>query len=332
MAKKWTSDELQGMVRAFQPACVIVAAAELDVFTHLRDGPMDAAGLARKLQADRRATTILLDALAAMGLLVKKARTYQAPKGVADVLAEGGSRCGLGMIRHLGNCLRRWNQLAKVVKTGRPADREPSIRGESGDTESFIRAMHEVSGPMAEPLVKSLLPLAFAHLLDIGGASGTWTIPFLRLAPKARATIFDLPEVIPMARALMRQTGLAGRVRLVGGDLDGDELPGGADLAWISAIVHMYSRAQNRDLFGKTFRALVPGGRVLIRDVVVDETRTRPVSGAMFAVNMLVGTEGGGTFTFQELREDLESAGFTGVKLLRKGEGMDSVVGATKPR
>jgi predicted O-methyltransferase YrrM len=152
------------------------------------------------------------------------------------------------------------------------------------------------------------------------------------LAPKARATIFDLPEVIPMARALMRQTGLADRVRLVGGDLDSDELPGGADLAWISAIVHMYSRAQNRDLFGRTFRALVPGGRVLIRDVVVDETRTRPVSGAMFALNMLVGTEGGGTFTFQELREDLESAGFTDIKLLRKGEGMDSVVGATKPR
>jgi hypothetical protein len=83
-------------------------------------------------------------------------------------------------------------------------------------------------------------------------------------------------------------------------------------------------------MFGKVFKALVPGGNILIRDIVMDESRTSPRPGAFFAVNMLVATAGGGTYTYDELSEDLGSAGFVDVRLLRKGEGMDSVVGAAK--
>jgi hypothetical protein len=121
------------------------------------------------------------------------------------------------------------------------------------------------------------------------------------------------------------------RVRLVPGSFYTDELPGGADLAWVSAIVHQNSRDQNRALFRKIFAALVSGGRILIRDFVMDETRTHPPGGAFFAVNMLVSTPGGGTYTFNELRDDLAAAGFVDAGLARRGEGMDSVVGATKP-
>jgi hypothetical protein len=76
---------------------------------------------------------------------------------------------------------------------------------------------------------------------------------------------------------------------------------------------------------------LEPGGRIAIRDVVMEASRTRPVSGALFAVNMLAGTAGGGTFTFGELEEDLRSAGFAGARLVHSGEGNDSVVIARRP-
>jgi len=81
----------------------------------------------------------------------------------------------------------------------------------------------------------------------------------------------------------------------------------------------------------KVFAALVPGGRIAIRDILMAESRTSPVAGALFAVNMLVATEGGGTFTFGELREDLESAGFVEASVLRKDEAMNSVVAAKRP-
>jgi len=110
-----------------------------------------------------------------------------------------------------------------------------------------------------------------------------------------------------------------------------DPLPPGADLAWVSAIVHQNSRKQNRQLFAKAFHALVPTGRIVIRDILMHPARTHPVAGALFAVNMLVATEGGGTYTFEELREDLEAAGFVGPAVVHKDEGMNSVLVAEKP-
>ncbi len=331
MTRQYRPDELTEVVRGFQAACVLIAAAELDVFTNLNAEPADANGLARRLKSDPRATAVLLDAVAAMDLLEKRDGVYFVPPALAAMLAETGADSILGIVRHQGNCLRRWGQLAGVVKTGQPVRGQESVRGAAEDTCSFIRAMHEISGKFACGLVRSLEPLKFSHLLDLGGASGTWTIPFLELNPAAKATIFDLPDVIPLAAHLDGIPGMAGRIRLVAGDFYADELPAGADLAWVSAIVHQNSREQNREMFGKVFKALVPGGNILIRDIVMDESRTSPRSGAFFAVNMLVATPGGGTFTFNELVEDLGSTGFVDVRMLRKGEGMDSVLGAAKP-
>ena len=98
--------------------------------------------------------------------------------------------------------------------------------------------MHNVSAPNADQVIKAIRPLQFRHLLDIGGASGTWTIAFLRACPSAQATLFDLPSVIPLARRRLRTAGLTGAVKLVAGDFLKDPLPTGADLAWVSAIVH----------------------------------------------------------------------------------------------
>ena len=154
---------------------------------------------------------------------------------------------------------------------------------------------------------------------------------FLRACPAATATLFDLPHVIPMARRRLAAAGMNKRVRLVPGDFMTDPLPRGADLAWVSAIAHQNSRAENRALFTKVFKALMPGGRIAIRDILMDPTRTRPVAGALFAVNMLVATEGGGTFTFGELREDLAAAGFTQARVRRRDETMNCIVVAKKP-
>ncbi len=331
MGEQWTAEKLLAVVGGFHQACVLIAAAELDVFTLLHGRAMDAGSLAREIQGDPRATAILLDALAAMRLLVKRDGVYEVPADVANLLTETGGNCRLGMVRHQGNCLRRWGQLARVVRTGRPIEDEVSIRGAQEDQVSFIRAMHEISDPVAAQLVASLEPLQFQHLLDLGGASGTWTIPFLQLHASARVTIFDLPEVIPMAENLLKRLGLTDRVRLVPGSFYTDDLPAGADLVWVSAIVHQNSREQNRALFRKVFAALVTGGRILIRDFVMDESRTNPPMGALFAVNMLVATPAGGTFTFSELRNDLAAAGFGDSRFLRRGEMMDSVISATKP-
>ncbi len=139
-------------------------------------------------------------------------------------------------------------------------------------------------------------------------------------------------DVIPIAREHIKAAGLAQRVDLVPGDFKLDHaLPSGVDLVWVGAIVHMNSPAENRALFKKVHTALTEGGKILIRDVVMEDSHTEPADGAMFAINMLVNTAGGGTFTFAELENDLQAAGFSNVVLLHRGEFMDSVVQASKP-
>ena len=134
-----------------------------------------------------------------------------------------------------------------------------------------------------------------------------------------------------MARKRLERAGLLDRAQLVGGNYLSDELPGGHDLALLSTIIHSNSPAQNLDLYQKIFRVLVPGGRLLIRDHVMSPDRVRPVSGAVFAINMLVGTPGGGTYTYDEIASELKEAGFVNIRMLLEGEQMDAVVEAFKP-
>src|SRR5208283_4589339 len=191
--KSWTPGELNALIRSYQDAAVLAAAAELDLFSRFTGGPSTARALAKRMACDLRGLTILLDALAALRLLVKKDGRYSPGPGVTEVFTLRGAHTGLAMAQHQANCLRRWGHLAGVVKTGRPAKRIPSVRGAAGDQESFIGAMENTSAPVAEVVVQRVRPVEFRQLLDIGGASGTWTIAFLRACPSATAVLFDLP-------------------------------------------------------------------------------------------------------------------------------------------
>jgi SAM-dependent methyltransferase len=318
-------------MNGFRPACIIGAAAELDLWTAIGDQPLLAEQLAKKLNTNLRATTMLLDAVAALGLIEKRDIHYSVPSELRPWLVENSPDTILPMLRHAMNISRSWSQLAAIATSGSPSPRQPSIRGAEADRASFIAAMHVISNPIADDLVRRLGPPNFRHLLDVGGASGTWTFAFLRAMPSAQATVFDLPDAIEQARQRLANSEFADRLTLVAGDFYVDPLPTGADFAWVSAICHQHSRRQNRELFAKVSRALVPGGRIALRDVVMEPCRTRPFEGALFAVNMFVNTDAGGTFTFREYAEDLQSAGFENPTLQLKHEAMNSVIVAEKP-
>jgi len=330
MSNSWTAQSVLDLTRAFQPVCILAAAAELDVFQLVADGRNTAAKIARKMHGNQRGTAVLLDALAALKLLVKKNDRYTAAPGTLDLLTSRGRGTVLAMVRHQANCLRRWGQLAAVVTSGKPAQAAASICGLEADYAAFIEAMDNLSRPVADGIIASLPKLRFTHLLDVGGASGSWTIAFLTAYRGAKATLFDLPVVMPQARRRLGEAGLLDRVKLASGNFETDALPPGADLAWVSAIVHQNSREQNRKLFKKIHRVLAPGGQILIRDILMEESHTAPIAGALFAVNMLVATAAGGTYTVGELSEDLRSTGFHKVKVIRRDEGMHAVLAATK--
>ena len=330
-SRQWTAEKISEMCRGYQRSCVLVAAAELELYDHLGQGWSSAEELAGKIAADPRAIGVLLDALAALELLDKRQDHYQAPGSLRNIMSTATTGSLLAMLQHQANCLRSWAQLAAVVKRGQPAARQPSIRGPDADYAAFIEAMDNIARSTAPELVRQLQPLSFKHLLDVGGGSGSYTLAFLRAHPESKATLFDLPQVMEQARRRLQQAGLLDRVTLVPGDFHTDTLPLGADLAWVSAIVHQNSREQNRRLFERIFAALPSGGQILIRDFLMDDSRTAPLAGALFAINMLVNTPGGGTYTVAELSQDLSAAGFTDIRPLKQDDTMHSVLSARKP-
>lgn len=330
--RQWpTREQVLQMGASFMPSCVLGAAAELDLFAQMGGESLTAEKIMQRLKSDLRATRMLLDAVTALDLLDKQGDRYAVPPELRPLLTAGSPETVLPMVLHRMNVLRGWSQLAWVTKAGIPGPRQASIRGPAADREAFVAAMHTVSSPNADPLVAKLQPLRFQRLLDVGGASGTWTMAFLKALPESTATIFDLPDAVKQARERFAHSAFSGRVTFVPGDFYVDRLPAGCDFAWVSAIIHQHSRRHNRELFAKVFEALEPGSGIAIRDVVMEPDRAHPVEGALFAINMLANTDEGGTFTFEEIAEDLQSAGFVDPERKVKSEDMNSVVTARKP-
>jgi len=333
------SDRLRA-ASSFQEPCVLIAMAELDLATRIleRSNSVTAADLATSATLDLHALTVLLDALVGLGYFAKSTDVrYSVVEAFRESLDSRHPATFVPMLRHQGNCLRSWSQLAWVVTHGTPAQKQGSILGPETDGVSFILAMNSigrtVAGPMVNELQKSgVLDFAADNIkfIDIGGASGTYTWAFLETLPKAEGTIFDLPVAIREAQQRFAGTPLESRVSFVEGDFYRDEFPVEFDFAWISAIIHQHGRAESQALFAKAHRALKPGGRIAVRDFVMDASRTSPMQGTLFGINMLVNTRNGMVYTFEEICADLAAAGFTNIRFAVPSDTMSAVVAAEK--
>ncbi len=325
-----SKEDVMKVARAFMQSRIILTAAELDLFTIIQDSFTSVDKIAERCGCDRRALARVLDCLVTLGLLSKKGEVY-ALTGEGAAYSSKHPVSELPMLLHMSRLWVSWSDLTEIVAKGHGSLQKPSKPMDMDGRRAFIGAMHVIGRTLSEDIAGSLDLGGYRKLLDIGGGSGTYTISFLKCNPQLNAILFDLQDVIPMAGERLETEGLLKRVELIAGDFYHDDLPAGCDLALMSAIIHMNSPEQNLALYRKAYRALDPGGMLLIRDHIMDESRTRPPEGAMFAINMLVNTPGGDTYTFPEVEQGLTDAGFTNVRLLRSGEKMDCVVGAVKP-
>jgi SAM-dependent methyltransferase len=326
MGRELSAEDILKMAQGFMECKILHTAAELNLFTILTMAPMPVEEIADKISCDLRALAMLLDALVAMGLLSKSGNKYRCESTMTAWLSAKSAATILPMILHMASLWRRWSRLTDIVRNVPDAREEFEFSRNEEELRAFIGAMHSIGAPMARMIAAAVDPSGSRALLDIGGGSGTYTVAFLRAVPEMRATLFDLPEVIEMARERLQAEGMLDRVTLVCGSFYHDEFPYGFDLALLSAIIHSNSLIENLELYRKVFRALKPGGRILIRDHVMSSDRTFPRDGSVFAINMLVGTSGGSCYTYEEIESDLMQAGFNRIRLLRQGEHMDAVV------
>jgi predicted O-methyltransferase YrrM len=302
--------DLMETMRAFQESRVLLTAVELDVFTAVGEGA-SAAQVAGRLQTDPRATEVLLNAVVALGALTKEGETFRNTPDTGRYLVAGSADDARPALLHTVNLFPSWATLTECVRAG-TAVLPPGVDKQDPQwTKSFIAAMHRVAAGTAAKLVQAVGVGGVRRLLDVGGGSGAYSIAFAQASPTLRAEILDQASVLPMAQEHIHAAGLADRITTRAGDLTADDLGEGYDLVLLSAICHMLDAAQHRDLLRRCHRALAPGGRVVIRDFILEPGKTAPKGAALFALNMLVGTRGGSTYTEDEYQSWLAEAGFS---------------------
>jgi len=306
-------DDFLQRVRAFQESRVLLTAIELDVFSSLGDGAT-AAEVAGRLETDVRATEMLLNALVALQLLEKEDGVFRNGQLAARYLTEGAPDDSRSGLMHSAHLWQRWSTLTDCVKKGTSVTYTPMEERKERWTQAFIAAMHKNALARAPQVVAAVGAEGISRMLDVGGGSGAYAMAFIRANGNIRAEVLDLPSVIPLAGRYVEDAGLAGKVALRAGDMHTDDFGDGYDLILMSAICHMNSPQQNRELFAKSFNALVPGGRFVIQDFILGPDKTSPRTAALFALNMLVGTRAGNSYSDREYFTWLEEAGFQEIR------------------
>jgi 2-polyprenyl-3-methyl-5-hydroxy-6-metoxy-1,4-benzoquinol methylase len=316
-------DEIRELAYAFQRSRVLLTAYELNAFSSVGEGDKSSGDVAVAIGADVHATDRLMNALCAMGLMTKKDGRFSNTPAASRFLVRNSPEFMSGLM-HTVHLWNTWSTLTQAVRQGTAvASRQVNDRGELWVT-AFIAAMHDRASKQAPTVVAQIDLSGVSRVLDVGGGSGAYAMAFARAGKGVRATVFDLPNVIPLTNAHIEEEGLSDKVDTVSGDYLKDELGTGFDLVFLSAIIHSNSSDQNRSLIQKCAHALRPSGRVIVQDFIMDEDRINPPHGAFFALNMLVGTDAGDTYTEAEVRAWMEEAGLSGI--IRK----DSPYGSTQ--
>jgi SAM-dependent methyltransferase/predicted transcriptional regulator len=309
---------------SYQKSRILLSAFELDIFTNIDESGSESNQIASKLNLDKHACERLLNALVSLGFLTKKNKVFFNTEESFTFLSKKSPEY-LGGLMHSNHLWTTWSNLTSVVKTGMSA--HPAEINERGEEWlfSFINAMHDRGKKQAPQQLANIDLSVTKSVLDIGGGSGAYSMEFVSKKPGIEATVFDLPKVIPITKKFIDKEGYSGKIKTYTGDYTTDELPKGFDLVFLSAVIHSNSLEVNQNLIKKCFHSVNNNGKIIIQDWIMNNSRTHPVSGAIFAINMLVGTEAGDTFTEQEVTEMLTSAGFKHISRIEFESGLSQV-------
>ena len=325
-----TPEDIHRIAMSFQQSRILLTAVELDLFTAIGNKSLSSENIASKLGTGNRATDRLLNALCAVGLVSKKKNLFSNIPAAVKFLIKGEKGYMAGLM-HTSGLWKTWSTLTGAVKKGSQTSPDPIKKRSPEWFEAFIAAMHHRATASAFQVVAKLDLSKTSRVLDIGGGSGAYAMAFVRAKKEITATVFDLPNVIFLTKKYVAEAGLSDRFRFAKGDYNNDEFGKDFDLVFFSAIIHINSPEKNQSLMDKAARALKPGGQVVIQDFIMDKDRTTPHFGTFFALNMLVGTEDGDTYTEAEVKSWLKKSGFTGIRRL-EGEGPASMIIARKKK
>jgi acetylserotonin N-methyltransferase len=323
---------------AFRLSKTMFDAVSLGIFDALAERPQSGSALASRLNLNADALERLLDACVGLKLLAKKGADYaNTPEASAYLCSTSPDRL-TGYVNYSNDVMwSMWANLKDAVREG--SNRWKQTYGGDGPLFSnfyrtdealreFLMGMHGF-GQISSPHVAAAFDLSpFKHLVDLGGGTGHLAIAACERYPGLTATLYDLPQALPLAREIVGATSVADRIRFEAGDFFQDPLPE-ADLFTLGRILHDWTEAKILRLLSRVYEQLPAGGGILIAEKLLDDDKSGPSWAQMQSLNMLVCTEGKER-TLKEYAELLHKVGFRGVRGNRNPSPLDAVL-AQKP-
>jgi len=320
---------------AYAPPLAIEAAVRHGVFDVLDAGPLTLAQTAAVTGTTERGLKAVMNLLVSLGLLdrTEDGCYALAPESSAFLVSSKAAFHG-GLFRHMSSQLMpRWMQLSEIVASGKPA---VSVNQESEGGEFFSDFVMDIFPLSYQAALTLAQHLAFGDtgdpvsVLDIAAGSAVWSIALAQSSPRVVATAVDWPEVLPTTRRSVARFGLTPRYTFSPGDLSNADFGRGHSVATLGHILHSEGPERSQELLRRTFDALAPGGTIAISEFLVNPERSGPVPSLIFAVNMLVNTDQGDTFTYDEIAGWLKDAGFVNPRTLEVS-GPSPLILATRP-
>jgi ubiquinone/menaquinone biosynthesis C-methylase UbiE len=314
-------ERIMQLAWGYVPPLLLEAAIRHRIFDSLADGPLPAAEIQKRTGVSARGLAPVLNALVGLDFLGKgdEGAFSLTPESAAFLVSARPGFQG-GLIRHCSeHLIPRWLGLNQVVATGKPVEAVNQQDSGAEFFREFVNDIFPLSYPAAQALAAAL-GLASAstpvRVLDLATGSGVWGIALAQASPRVQVTAVDWPGVLPVTRQNAARFGLADRFTFVEGDLQQADFGTGYDVATLGHILHSEGPVRSRALLSKVYDALAPGGTIAIAEFLVNADRTGPVNGLFFALNMLVNTEEGDTYSFEEISAWLRGAGFSEMRTL----------------
>ncbi len=315
-----TQERIQRYAWGFAFPLILKAAIANGVFDALDGTALTLPELTAKTGSSERGISALAEMLAGMELLQREGDRYRLADDAAKFLVSGKPAFVGGVIRHATDqILPNWTHLSESVKSGQPVTsvNQENIGGEF--FEHFVESLFAMNFAAASALGHSLAP-RFAgqpiRVLDLAAGSGVWGIGIAQAAPQAQVTAVDFERVLGTTRRCVERFQLSDQYRFVAGDTLKADAGDGYDVVTLGHILHSEGAERSRSLLQRVFGQLKPGGTVAIAEFLVNKERTGPMMGLIFTLNMLVHTDQGTTFSFEEVKEWLEAIGFVNIRTM----------------
>ena len=309
------------MMLAYKTTAVLSTGIELGVFDEVAKGA-GAEQIATALGLNLRGIRLLLNALAAMGLVESDGASYWLADGVEPLLVRGRPGYVGDMIKVMASRWE-WDALTSLPDAVR---RGGTVLLENAETpgyaywQDFAAHADAVAAPSARLVADLLARWASDRprldILDMACGHGLYGYTLAERMPRARVWSQDWPNVLPLTLARAERMGIGDRVTALPGDMFTVDLAGPYDVVMITNVLHHFNEARGVELLTRAAKAMAPDGKIVVVGFTVGEGFTRADAAAhLFSILMLIWTMEGEVHSTDAYDGMLAAAGFKNVHM-----------------